>query len=160
MRNLITLMLIVSVLVGCSTKTQKTQTQPKSPLGIYVSDSPQKFWIAILKNNTYLLCTPSKCEQNRYQKVKVNYGLILIDFYRSEIGQAIEIESHGLEIDTQGIEKLKQFRLEQPRPYDLAFNLMQCQDAYCVSLGHTRDGIKFYKAEEFDRFWQPFSNER
>ncbi|MCW8878851.1 MAG: hypothetical protein OQK04_15030 [Kangiellaceae bacterium] len=158
MRSLVSLIFIAAILTGCTTTSRLPETRAKSPLGIYVSDSPQKFWLVIFDNDTYQLCSTSKCVRNRYQKVNVNYGLILIDFYHSEIGQQIERESHGLEIDQYGIEKLRQLRLNQPRPYDLAFNLMQCQDAFCASLGHTRDGIRFYKVEEFDKYWKPSIN--
>jgi hypothetical protein len=83
----------------------------------------------------------------------VNYGVILIDFYLSELGETIDHLSHGKGETPQFYEAMKKIRLAEPRPNDLAFNLGDCEGIPCVGIGHTRAGVKFYKIEDFDKFW-------
>jgi hypothetical protein len=150
----IVLSILVSIaLFGCSTKLPKQTVTINSPLGLYKSNTPQKFWLAIMTDENYLLCSPESCYQGKYQKVPVDYGVILIDFYLSDIGLTIEHLSHGNGESEQFYSAMKKIRLDSPRPNDLAFNIGDCSGIFCVGLGHTRAGVKFYKIESFDAFW-------
>lgn len=106
-----------------------------------------------MSKKSYLLCSPESCYQGKYQKVPVDYGVILIDFYLSDIGLTIEHLSHGKGESKQFYSAMKKIRLDSPRPNDLAFNIGDCGEIPCVGLGHTRAGVKFYKVENFDIFW-------
>jgi len=125
-----------------------------SPLGLYKSNTDQKFWLAIMSHQKYLLCSPEKCIPGKYQTVPANYGVILIDFYLSEFGQTVDHLSHGKGETKQFYETMKKLRLAEPRPNDLAFNLGNCDGIPCVGIGHSRAGVKFYKIENFDQFWK------
>lgn len=107
-----------------------------------------------MQNNQYLLCSPSECYKGLYERLPVNYGVILIDFYASEIGLQIERLSHGEPNTNDFYTLMKTIRLSQLRANDLAFNIDTCQAIPCVGLGHRRDGFKFLKIENFDSFWQ------
>ena len=146
---------ILSFLVfACSTKNPARSFMVNSPLGLYKSNTEQKFWLAIMTEGNYSLCSPKSCYHGKYQKVPVNYGVILVDFYISDIGQTIERLSHGRGETAEFYAAMKNLRLTEPRANDLAFNISDCKGIPCVGLGHTRAGVKFYKIEEFDLFWR------
>ena len=150
----ISLSLLIAITVfGCSTKLAKQTIPVNSPLGLYKSNTSQKYWLAVMNQENYLLCSPDDCYQGKYQKVPANYGVILIDFYLSDIGLAIERLSHGEGEPLQFYSAMKQLRLKAPRANDLAFNIGDCSGKPCVGIGHTRAGVKFYKVEDFDVFW-------
>ena len=142
------------ILLGCSTKLPVSSIVINSPLGLYKSNTDQKYWIAIMSNQKYLLCSPEKCFPGKYQTVPANYGVILIDFYLSEFGQTVDHLSHGKGETKKFYETMKKLRLAEPRPNDLAFNLGNCDGIPCVGIGHSRAGVKFYKIENFDQFWK------
>jgi len=152
--RLVLLVIFTLILFGCSTKIPVNSTVIKSPLGLYKSNTLQKFWLAIMSDQKYLLCSPEKCYPGIYQSVPANYGVILIDFYLSEFGQTISQLSHGKGETKQFYEAMKKLRLAEPRPNDLAFNLGNCDGIPCVGLGHSRAGVIFYKVENFDLFWK------
>lgn len=141
-------------LFGCSTKLPVSSTVINSPLGLYKSNTDQKFWLAIMSKQRYLLCSPEECYPGKYQKVPVNYGVILIDFYLSEIGRNVERLSHGEGETNQFYDAMKELRLAESRPNDLAFNIGDCDGIPCVGVGHSRAGVKFYRIESFDLFWK------
>ncbi len=146
--------LLTVAIFACSTKLPKQTVSINSPLGLYKSNTTQKFWLAIMAKETYLLCSPVDCYQGKYQKVPVNYGVILLDFYRSDVGLAIDRLSHGKGETAEFYAAMKNLRITEPRANDLAFNISDCKGIPCVGLGHTRAGVKFYKIEEFDLFWK------
>ena len=145
--------LLALLVIGCTTKTPVHSVVVNSPLGLYKSNTEQKFWLAIMTEENYWLCSPNSCYHGKYQKVPVNYGIILLDFYLSDIGLAIERLSHGNGETEQFYSATHKVRLASPRANDLAFNISDCSGTPCVGIGHTRAGVKFYKIEDFDVFW-------
>ncbi len=146
-------LLLPIAIYGCSTKLPKQAITVGSPLGLYKSNTTQNFWLAIMTEDNYWLCSPKDCYRGKYQIVPANYGVILIDFYLSDIGLAIERLSHGKGELQQFYDAMKRLRLKMPRANDLAFNIGDCRGIPCVGLGHTRAGVKFYKIKNFDAFW-------
>ncbi len=143
----LTLLLLVFLVSACSTKLTIQPTKVKSPFGIYKSNTTQKYWVEILQKNEYKLCSIEECFKGVYENIPASYGVILIDFYTSETGLKIEKVSHGKTKNNQFYSAMKIFRLSQHRPNDLAFNIGDCNGTPCVGIGHTRNGIKFLKAE-------------
>jgi len=146
--------LLISTLFACSTKPIHAPLVIKSPLGIYKSNSQQKYWLAIMENEQYFLCSSKECYQGKYQRVPANYGVILVGFFATEIGQRIEYLSHKDNNTEVFYQAMKKLRLSEPRANDLAFHVSSCDGVPCVGLGHRRSGIKFYKIEDFDAFWK------
>jgi len=147
------LVLLTLTILACSTKLPVRSTVINSPLGLYKTNTDQKYWLAIMAESKYLLCSPIDCSQGKYQKVPANYGVILLDFYSTEIGLAIERLSHGKGETDEFYVAINQLRQKSPRANDLAFNIGDCNGTPCVGIGHTRAGVKFYKVEDFDMFW-------
>jgi len=131
--------------LACSTNKPIYSVEIKSPLGVYQSDSQQKYWIEIKAQGHYSLCSASACDQGQYETVPVKYGVILLDFYSSDIGLEIEQLSHGTGYDKAYYAAMKAIRQTQPRADDLAFNIGNCDGVPCVGIGHKRDGVRFYK---------------
>lgn len=156
MRILVVLMIIQTfLLTGCQSQPVKLPQRENivSPLGIYVTNTTQKYWLAILREQKYLICSPSYCQTNSYQTVAVNYGVILLDFFVTEHGEQLERLSHGSLKSEAFYQSMKNNRMQLTRPNDLAFNIRDCQGIPCAGIGHVRDGVKFYKVENFDEFW-------
>jgi len=151
--RLFLLLLLVTTNIACSTKIPQRTITVESPLGLYCSDTDEKFWLAIMSEYRYLLCSPQSCYRGKYEAVAVDYGVILIDFFLSEQGLAIENLSHGDENSEAFYQAMRKLRLEQIRPNDFAFNIGECNGTPCVGIGHARDGVKFYKVEDFDSYW-------
>lgn len=139
---------------GCSSKLPVQAKRVISPLGLYKSNTKQKFWLAIMTNNQYLLCSPSSCSSGNYEQVPANYGVILNDFFKTEIGLKVETLSHGLGNSKSFYKAMKELRLSSDRADDLAFNIGDCDGTPCAGVGHMRHGVKFYKIENFDQFWR------
>lgn len=151
---------LISVLIsclflttGCASKKPVSEINIQSPLGIYRSDTKEQFWLAVLENEGYLICDTSGCESRSYERVAVDYGIILLDFYGTQIGQAIEKKIHGDFVSAEFIAAMTNIRKQQLRPNDLVFNLRECGEILCAAIGHSREGVKFYKVESFDNFW-------
>ena len=154
--EMIRLVLIVTatILTGCSAIPPKETQSVMSPLGIYTSNSNNKYWLVILEDNNYLLCNPQICNSGAYERLPINYGVILLGFYQTAIGLALEKEIHGEGHSEQFLAAMKKIRLMQQRPDDQVFNISQCDGVPCIGIGHTREGIKFYRIEQFDDFWR------
>lgn len=147
------LVLLTLAIFACSTKLPKQTVTINSPLGLYKSNTDQKYWLAIMTESKYLLCSPKNCSQGKYQKIPANYGVILLDFYRTEVGLAIERLSHGKGETDEFYTAINLIRKNSLRANDLAFNIGDCDGIPCVGIGHTRAGVKFYKIDDFDSFW-------
>ena len=147
-------LIVVFLLVGCSSQPVKKSDLITAPLGLYRTDTTQKFWLAILQNNKYLICSPSDCNSGLYETVAVNHGIILLDFYLTEIGKTIEPLLHGNGKSAAFINAMQEIRQQQPRPNDQVFNLTICEQTPCVRLGHGREGVTFYRVEDFNAFWE------
>lgn len=153
---------VLVVLVGCQNSRIIVPQEEVilSPLGIYVTNTSQKFWLAILQGGRYYICSPKNCVSQSYQRLPVDYGVILEGFYLTEHGAIIERLSHGLVKDDSFYEKMKSVRMQLSRPNDLAFNIKDCMGISCVGIGHVRNGVKFYRVESFDEFWLPNTNNK
>lgn len=145
------LLLIVS---GCSHRPSQSVDNIHAPLGLYISSSTEKFWLALLSNERYMICNPYECNSGIYERVAVNHGVILLDFYQTEIAQSLEKSIHGADKSSEFIEAMISLRMQQPRANDQVFNMTFCDEIPCVTIGHGRDGIRFYQVENFDSFWQ------
>ncbi|NNJ72500.1 MAG: hypothetical protein HKP09_04895 [Enterobacterales bacterium] len=150
--------LVTLAMAGCSTTAPIHAPNVQSPLGLYRTNTDAKYWLAILQNNVYLLCSPKECTQGKYERVAVDYGVILLDFYATDIGLAIEKLIHGQNRSHEFTKTMRQIRLSQERPDDQVFNINQCAGIPCVGIGHSREGIKFYRIESFDSFWNKSSD--
>jgi hypothetical protein len=148
-----TITLLAMFVFSCSTKSPFKIQKVSSPLGLYKSNTSQKYWIAIMQNNQYLLCSTLHCINGQYERVPANYGVILLDFYVSDIGLNIEKLSHGFNNTQAFYTAMKKLRLEGNRPNDMAFNVGQCNGIPCVGIGHTSEGVKFFRIEDFDGYW-------
>jgi len=148
------LFLFLGLIPSCASQLPQSVLTINSPLGIYRSNTQENYWLAIQTNRQYMLCSPQKCYQGIYQIVPANYGVILLDFYLSDIGLAIERLSHGSGNTDAFFESMKQYRLQQSRANDQVFNLSDCGGIVCVGIGHRRNGVKFYRVENFDRYWK------
>ncbi|TQV72804.1 hypothetical protein FLL45_15150 [Aliikangiella marina] len=133
----------VSALGACSTVTQQQKPRVNSPFGVFKYDGEKRFWVAIERAGIYYLCDENQCEQNKVERVAVNYGVILIDFFTSSMGLAIEKLSHGENVSEAYIAKMRKIRLQNSRPNDLAFNIGYCGETPCVGIGHRGSGVKF-----------------
>jgi len=151
--RIISLSILPIFLFSCSSRMPATVSKVASPLGLYKSNTNQKYWLAIMQNNKYLLCSTVDCFNGKYERVPANYGVILIDFYKSQIGLDIEKLSHGLNNTESFYVAMKKLRMNSNRANDLAFNIGDCYNVPCVGIGHTREGVKFYRIEDFDQFW-------
>jgi hypothetical protein len=148
--------LVLSLILtfSCSTRTPVNYVKVKSPLGLYKSNTSQKYWIAIMQEYQYLLCSTKRCIKGEYERVPSNYGVILLNFFDSDIGLNIEELSHGFNNSQSFYSAMKAIRLESNRPNDFAFNIGDCNGVPCVGIGHTREGVKFYRIEDFNDYWQ------
>ena len=145
--------LILLFTTGCASKLPTPEVQILSPLGLYRTDTEEQFWLAILDNEQYLICDTQRCEAARYERVAVDYGVILLGFYSTATGQAIEKRIHGRNASDEFVAAMTDFRKTQSRPDDLVFNLRNCDQTACAAVGHSRDGVKFYRVESFDNYW-------
>ena len=152
-RLVIILAAVVSLTSGCASKLPSPVTEIDSPLGIYQSDTEDQFWLALLANELYYICDPLQCEKGKYERVAVDYGVILLDFYGTATGQAMEHQIHGRNASPEFIAAMRDIRQAQLRPNDLVFNLSFCEDLICAVVGHSRDGVTFYRIESFDNVW-------
>jgi len=134
---------------GCTTVPILNPAKIESPLGLYKSNSAEKYWLAIMQSEQYLLCSPDECHKGAYQNVPAKYGVILLDFFVSNLGQDIERQSHKANNTEAFFQAMNALRLAEPRPNDLAFYVSDCQGTPCAGVGHRRSGIKFYKIEDF-----------
>ncbi len=148
------LLVTVFLMQGCSTSVPAYDRPLASPLGLYRTNSAEKYWLAILAQENYLICDATRCDSGKYERVAVDYGVILVDFYATEIGMAIEKRIHGMNKSTEFVEAMRLIRQELERPNDLVINLRQCGDLICAGIGHSREGIKFYRIESFDDYWK------
>lgn len=54
-------------------------------LGVYLTDSEEKFWFVIKPKGIYQICNPERCEEGRYYGNE-HYNLQLLDFYKLKLG--------------------------------------------------------------------------
>lgn len=139
---------------GCSHRPIDSVDKIHAPLGLYKSNSTEKFWLALLSNEQYMICNPSECNLGIYERVFVDHGVILLDFYKTKIGHSLEKFIHGANKSSEFLAAMKALRLQQARPDDQVFNMAFCGETPCVTFGHGRDGIQFYQVENFDSFWK------
>ena len=152
-RQLMIVLIALCITTGCASKLPVSDAVINSPLGLYRSDTDMQFWLAILDDEQYLICDTQRCESGRYERVAVDYGVILLDFYGTAMGQAIEQRIHGRNASAEFIAAMTDIRKAQSRPDDVVFNLRYCGQTACAAIGHSRNGVKFYRVESFDNFW-------
>jgi|GEM_PF-2656669 len=145
---------LILLSVACSSKKTRVPSKADSPLGLYQSNTPQQFWLAILADNSYLLCSIRYCRQGQYESIAARYGVILLDFFSSDIGLKIERLSHGQGHSEVFYQQMRQIRLRQMRPNDLAFHVSDCGEIFCAGIGHRAEGVKFFKVVDFNQHKQ------
>jgi len=145
--NLFTLFLLTS----CSSLPQVLHDPSFRIQGLYISDHNKQFWLALQASNRYLLCDRWQCFSGEYERLQVNYAVVLRDFYNNPIGQKIEALSHGDNAPEKLVTDLRQLRLRQPRPMDQALHFDPCGETYCAGIGHRRNGIKFFQLTGFEQ---------
>ncbi|MBL4789654.1 MAG: hypothetical protein JKY60_11625 [Kordiimonadaceae bacterium] len=126
-----------------SVDAQGPQYKDQFPKGVYITNSSQGHWLALMDEGKYLLCSPRKCEEGKYSIVSSSHAAIH-DFYKTELGLEIEKES------TEAAAALKSLRESIPdRTFDLPFTIGICDSVPCVGLGRKLDGITFRLALPF-----------
>jgi hypothetical protein len=145
------IVLFCSILVFACARMPVHQHQSDFQLqGLYLSNHNKQFWLALQASNKYLLCDHWQCFSGEYERLQVNYAVVLKDFYNNPIGQKIEALSHGDNAPEKLVTDLRQLRLSQPRPMDQALHFDPCGETYCAGIGHRRDGIKFFQLTGFE----------
>ena len=143
--SLLVLIFVTFSLTACSNKPVLNRAKINSPMGVYESNTIPTYTIEIKQNFSYSICLLSSCFEGQYEEVSANYGAILLNFYSSSIGLEIEQLSHRTNNTDAFLKAMRQIRLNEPRPNDLAFHISDCDGTPCAGIGHRRSGVRFYK---------------
>ena len=119
------------------------------PRGTYESTrTGHYFRVEILDHEKYQLCDKSKCVEGKFTTAAAsNRDLILRDFYASDIGQAVERDSHGYVMTDANYQEFVAWRKKDGGQYDdIAFDIGPCDGGVvCVALGDKENGIRFVR---------------
>ena len=148
--SILLIIFVIFTLSACNNKVVLNRANIISPIGIYESNTNPTYTIEIKHNLSYLVCSIDNCFDGEYEKVSANYGVILLDFFSSSTGLELERFSHRQNNTDEFFKAMRQLRLSEPRPNDLAFHITDCNGIPCAGIGHRRSGIKFYKKESIN----------
>jgi len=148
-KSILVVIFVTFSLAACSNKPVLNRAKIDSPLGVYESNTIPTYTIEIKQNLSYSICSLSNCFDGQYERVPANYGVILLNFFSSSIGLEIEQLSHLANNTDAFFKAMRQIRLNEPRPNDLAFHISDCDGIPCAGIGHRRSGIRFYKKKDY-----------
>ena len=115
-------------------------------LGIYVSDTTEKFWIVIKNKGIYQLCNPQRCESGEYWGHSP-HSIQLEGFYRLALGEEFS--------KLQDKDFHKRNSVYKPRFSNksdtLIFDTHKCNGArrYCLMFGYYESPIRFERVYSF-----------